>query len=77
MHAPFGLAETRGDLPPDGQAWPHPASTQRLGTTGSAGLVVPSAVVPRETTVLLNPLHPFFHTIEVGAPEPFPIAARF
>lgn len=82
LRIPARLVETLADLPADWQAWPHPASTQRLGTAWvdgrrSAVLVVPSAVVPHETNVLLNPLHPAFHTIEVGAPEPFPIDARF
>ena len=68
-------------LPPDWQAWPHPPSTRALGTDWfdarrSVALVVPSAVVPHETNVLLNPLHPAFHEIAVGAPEPFPIDAR-
>ena len=42
----------------------------------SVALVVPSAVVPHETNVILNPLHAEFRRIEVGAPEPFPVDAR-
>ena len=68
-------------LPEDWQAWPHPVSTQRLGTRWfdarrTAVLVVPSAVVPHETNVLINPLHADFHAIRVGAPEVFPIDRR-
>lgn len=69
------------DLPPDWQAWPHPSSTRSLGTAWfdqrrSVALVVPSAVVPHESNVLLNPTHPSFTRIEVGEPEPFPVDAR-
>lgn len=71
----------RAALPNDWRAWPHPASTQTLGTAWfdgarSAALVVPSAVVPHEWNVLLNPLHPRFHEVEVGVPEPFPVDVR-
>lgn len=70
-----------GDLPPDWRAWPHPASTRRLGTAWfdgrrSVALVVPSAVVPHEWNVLLNPTHPAFHRVGVGPPEPFPVDTR-
>ena len=80
---PLGLVERLDPdaLAPDGQAWPHPASAQAVGTAWfderrSAVLVVPSAVVPHETNVLLNPLHPAFHAVAAGAPEPFPIDVR-
>jgi len=69
------------ELPDDWQSWPHPASTRAIGTAwfdsaGSAALVVPSVVVPHEWNVLLNPTHPDFRHIAVGAPESFPIDAR-
>ena len=69
------------DLPPDWQAWPHPASTRALGTAWfdgrrSTALVVPSVVVPHEWNVLLNPTHPSFSEVEVGEPEPFPVDVR-
>lgn len=83
LRVPAGLTQRPdpASLPADWQAWPHPASTRALGTAWfdagrSAALVVPSAVVPHEWNVLLNPLHPDFHRIEVGKPEPFPIDAR-
>jgi len=37
----------------------------------SAVLAVPSAVIPAETNYLLNPRHPDFKKIAVGAPQPF------
>lgn len=69
------------DLPADWKAWPHPASTQALGArwfdeARSVALEVPSAVVPHEKNVLLNPLHPQFREVAVGPPDPFPIDHR-
>ena len=84
LRIPLALVEhlDRAHLPPDWQAWPHPASTQAIGTAWvdarrSVALVVPSAVVPHEANVLLNPLHPEFHLVAASDPEPFPIDARF
>ncbi len=63
------------DLPADWTARPVPRSTRELGdawarSTRSAVLRVPSIVVRGEFNYLLNPLHPAFRTIDVGAPEP-------
>jgi RES domain-containing protein len=69
------------DLPADWQAWPYPAPTQALGADWfdarrSVALVVPSAVVPHERNVLLNPTRPRFGELEIGAAQPFPIDPR-
>ncbi len=69
------------DLPADWQAWPSPASTQTLGADWfdarrSVALVVPSAVVPHERNVLLNPTHPRFGELEIGDAQPFPVDPR-
>lgn len=69
------------DLPADWRAWPYPASTQQIGAAWfdarrSVALVVPSAVVPHERNVLINPVHPRFGACEVGDPQPFPIDPR-
>lgn len=50
--------------------------TQALGDEwlkrgSSAVLAVPSAVIPAETNYLINPLHPAFGKIEIGAPQDF------
>ena len=81
--APDALIESLepDDLPADWQAWPYPASTQALGAAWfdareAVALVVPSAVVPHERNVLLNPIHPRFEDLEIGAPQPFPIDPR-
>ena len=51
-------------------------STRDIGTDwvndgASAILVVPSAVVPDEWNFLVNPRHPDFGKVLVGAPQPF------
>lgn len=84
LSIPYDAVEVldRATLPADWQAWPQPASTRILGTRWfdsrrTLALIVPSVVVPHETNVLLNPQHPEFPRIEIGAPEPFPVDARF
>jgi RES domain-containing protein len=42
----------------------------------SALLMVPSAVVPEENNIIINPLHPNFMNISVGEPEPFTFDGR-
>jgi RES domain-containing protein len=37
----------------------------------TAVLRVPSAIIPQEYNYLLNPAHPDFANIKIGAPEPF------
>lgn len=69
------------DLPVDWQVWPYPMSTQLLGadwfdSCRSVALIVPSAVVPHERNVLLNPLHPRFNELDIEDPQPFPIDSR-
>lgn len=69
------------DLPPDWREVPPPASTRALGdrfvADGRAlALRVPSVVVPSEANYVLNPAHPAFASIEVGAPAAFPFDPR-
>ncbi len=67
---------TPDQLPP---VWRGPDARPDLQTLGSAWaerrssavLAVPSAVIPAETNYLLNPLHPSFARISVGAPTEF------
>ncbi|MHB1074893.1 RES family NAD+ phosphorylase [Thiobacillus sp.] len=64
------------DLPED---WRSAKSREKLRAIGagwikrasSAVLAVPSAVIPTETNYLLNPLHPSFQKIVIGAPQEF------
>lgn len=70
-----------GDLPADWRSYPAPERLRELGAEWvrageTAALAVPSAVVPREENILLNPAHPAFAGIEVEAPEPFSFDPR-
>ena len=70
-----------GDLPEQWNAWPWPASTQRLGTRWleeqrSVVLRGPSAVVPQQSDDLIHPAHLDFGQLETGPAEPFPSDPR-
>lgn len=63
-------------LPPNWASHPIPSATRDLGTAwaqskATLALAVPSAVVHIETNFLLNPLHPDFSKIRIGAAEAF------
>lgn len=47
-----------------------------LDSGESAFLVVPSAVVPQERNVIINPQHPDFAYVTIGKPEPFTFDGR-
>ena len=73
------LAKT--ELPPDWSATPPPAACQQRGARWAAkaqslGLAVPSTVVPSETNILLNPLHPDFPIVTLEKQEPFLFDSR-
>jgi len=62
------------ELPPEWRRHPPRAATQRIGDDWadqerSAILRVPGAIVPEEFNYLLNPAHPDFPRIDIGAPE--------
>jgi RES domain-containing protein len=64
------------DLPDDWDRFPHPASTQAMGTGWLASgetpvLAVPSVVVPGASNFLINPVHPAFRELEIGEPTPY------
>jgi RES domain-containing protein len=63
-------------LPANWRIYPAPDQLAHLGTAWvrarmTAVLIVPSAIVPQERNVLLNPAHPDFRRIRLGAPAPF------
>ena len=69
------------DLPDDWNAFPHSASTQRIGDEFALKndcclLRVPSAVTKGDYNLLINPMHPDFSRIEVLDSEPFPFDKR-
>lgn len=73
-----GLVERfpRGDLPQGWNAEPPGVASMAIGDEWlremrSAALAVPSAIVPEEFTLLLNPQHPGFARIAIGAGRPF------
>ncbi|GEM88556.1 RES family NAD+ phosphorylase [Meiothermus granaticius] len=77
VEIPNSQVETLTDLPPDWQQLPepYPESTQRLGSEWalslrSLALRVPSAVVPSEMNLLLNPHHPAMPEVRIGPPQP-------
>ena len=65
-----------GDLPADWRSEEPRASTQDLGSEwqlrgDSVALLVPSALIPQEHCLLLNPEHPGTRKVMVRYPEPF------
>jgi RES domain-containing protein len=81
---PDGLAITRVEVEGLPRGWrrsPPPDALAAIGTdwargASSAALSVPSALVPGERNLLLNPAHPDFRRIRVGKPEPFSLDSR-
>ncbi|UCF45720.1 MAG: RES family NAD+ phosphorylase, partial [Myxococcales bacterium] len=68
-------------LPADWNAPVAPAACQELGARWAAearslGLAVPSAVVPSEYNILLNPLHPDSAKVTLEKQEPFLFDSR-
>lgn len=67
--------DVRADRPPPaaasqelGRAW--------LNSGATLALVVPSAIVPRDTNYVLNVLHPQFGRLKIAEPEPFSFDER-
>lgn len=64
------------ELPANWRAYPAPEAIQEIGdawlrSLAAPALLVPSAVLPQENNLLLNPQHPDVRRIEIGRPEPF------
>jgi RES domain-containing protein len=69
LSVPAETAEFRG-------VWSDEDATRRLGHAWAASrrslaLLVPSAIIPVEFNVLLNPVHPAYTDMSWSAPEPF------
>ncbi len=76
-----GDVEQLGDLPEDWRAHPAPRSTQRAGDEWVRAarmplLQTPSVVVPAELNYVINPRHPGFAHVEIGAPEVLDVDER-
>jgi RES domain-containing protein len=81
VEVPEDCVEKPERVPDNWRRFPHIAETQAFGADWvqarrSVGLRVPSAVVPREFNFLLNPAHPEFARVGIGAPEPFSFDPR-
>jgi RES domain-containing protein len=83
VEVPDTLIEKLKPLPKDWQQLPepYPDSTQTLGTNWvlslrSLALQVPSAIVPSEFNLVLNPKHPAFSKMKIGKAEPLTIDPR-
>jgi RES domain-containing protein len=68
-------------LPAEWRQSPPPPSTQQIGDRWaeeqrSVILRVPSSIVPDESNYLINPAHPDFVRMEIGAPEELSIDSR-
>lgn len=66
----------QADLPPRWYEEPAPRECQAIGgrwarSMESLALRVPSAVIPSERNVLINPMHPLVDRVSVEAKEPF------
>ena len=73
--------QPRESLPPNWKRYPSPAETAAIGddwvkSGSSAVLKLPSVLIETEHNFLINPLHPDFAKIGIGAPEPFPFDER-
>ncbi|MFP3938718.1 MAG: RES family NAD+ phosphorylase [Thermoanaerobaculia bacterium] len=81
---PPGLRVGRLDrslLPEDWRRHPAPEALKDLGSAWqrsgrSAPLEVPSALIPQESNVLLNPIHRAIQKLEIDPPEPFSFDSR-
>ncbi len=82
LPAELGMSRfERADLPPAWRAYPAPIDLQDLGTGWArsgetVALSVPSAIIPAERNVLLNPRHRRFSDVVFGEPEPFAFDPR-
>lgn len=70
------------DLPDLWNLWPHLESTQKIGDQfvidqKALVLKIPSAVVPGDFNILINPYHPQFSKVTIKNAVPFFVDDRF
>jgi RES domain-containing protein len=75
------LVESLEELPSGWKNHPPPPAAQQVGnawakSARSAVLAVPSVLVPVQRNFLLNPAHPDFRRIRIGAAKPFAFDSR-
>jgi RES domain-containing protein len=81
VELPDDSVEARVDVPPAWLRDPLMRQSRRFGDAWvgegrSVALVVPSAVIPAERNVLLNPRHPRFAEVRMVEQHPFRLDAR-
>ncbi len=69
------------DLPADWRDYPAPPLLQDLGTdwlrsSAIVALMVPSAINPTESNILLNPAHPDIKKLKINPAQPFQFDPR-
>jgi RES domain-containing protein len=77
----FITAVKPADLPSNWHDYPAPDAVKHIGTEwaeqkSSTALLVPSAVMPDERNILLNPEHTGFSRIKIGKPSRFVFDSR-
>ena len=68
-------------LPPNWRAEPMAVDSQRFGEAwyrrgATAVLAIPCALIPEEENYVINPTHPDFKLLNIGASEPFTFDPR-
>lgn len=76
VEVPDDMIEMARRLPKDWQSLPSSPTARRFGEAWlrearSLALKVPSAIVPEESVILLNPRHPRVDRVRVSKPEGF------
>jgi RES domain-containing protein len=74
LEIPDDLIEGLPDLPEGWNHFPYRAAARRIGDRwiergSSVAMFVPSAILPAERNILINPVHAHFKQIRIGQPE--------
>ena len=75
IEIPDNLVSGLPDLPDGWNDFPHGTASRYIGDNwiesgSSLAMFVPSAILPAERNILINPAHAHFVRIRVGEPEP-------
>ncbi len=75
LEIPDDLVTELGELPKGWNDFPYSEDARKAGDrwiqqSESVAMLVPSAVLPKERNILINPAHARFASIRIGDPEP-------
>lgn len=75
LEIPDDLVTELGELPKGWNDFPYSEDARKTGDrwiqqSESVAMLVPSAVLPKERNILINPAHARFASIRIGDPEP-------